>query len=284
MTSPRAGRGYGWRTAAAVTAIAVLGAAAVTGLLAGRQRPAPANATPARDCSTQAGPLRKDTQFTSTAGNIVQYSISLPADYYTACVTYPVIFVLHGKEQDNASFLDEALSLRRPMAAGVLEQAVIVTPDSFRTGRWENRETGPAEDNFLALIPHIEQTYRVRTGASNRLLAGFSMGGHGAFRFGLKYPDRFAAVWSVDGAMADSEDYLRFVQNSTSAAFNIISVGGRLNGDRVKRMVDALAAQGIEIPYVYQDLDHDFTNFVDADEQADWFAMKYLQQRLGRAG
>ena len=196
-----------------------------------------------------------NTQFTAKdgSGTVVRYSVSLPDDYYTACKQYPVVYALHGKEQDNVSFLDDALSLRKAMGAGVLEQAIIVTPDSYSTGRWENRDTGPAEDNFIiALIPHVEQTYRVKAGASNRLLTGFSMGGHGAFRFGLKYPDMFAAVWSVDGAMAGSELYLPLVQNKTSADFHIISVGGRLNGDRVQRLVDDLKAQGIDIPYAYQ--------------------------------
>ena len=124
-----------------------------------------------------------------------------------------MLYALHGKTQNNASFMDEALSLRKAMAAGALEPSIIVTPDSYSTGRWENRETGPAEDNFIKyLIPHVEQNYRVRPGPSYRLLAGFSMGGHGALRFGLKYPEMFAAVWSVDGAMASPDNYLPFVE------------------------------------------------------------------------
>jgi enterochelin esterase-like enzyme len=234
----------------------------------------------------EGGPLRQDTQFTAkdAAATVVPYSISLPDDYYTACKQYPVIYALHGKTQNNAVFLEEALSLRKAMAAGVLEQSIIVTPDSYSTGRWENLETGPAEDNFIErLIPFVEQTYRVRPGGAYRLLVGFSMGGHGAIRFGLKYPQRFAAVWSVDGAMAGTEDYLPFVEGRSTADFRIISVGGQLNGDRVRTLVDGLRQRGVEIPYVYQDLEHEFVTFVEADEKGGWQAMKYLQQNLGRA-
>jgi enterochelin esterase-like enzyme len=229
--------------------------------------------------------LRQDTEFRAkdAAGTVVPYSISLPDDYYDTCKQYPVVYALHGRDQNNAGFLDKALSMRKAMAAGVLDQAIIVTPDSYATGRWENRDTGPAEDNFIKyLIPYVEEQYRVKPGPSYRLLVGFSMGGHGAIRFGLKYPELFAAVWSVDGAMADSESYMPFVEGRTSADFHIISVGGQLNGDRVQGLVDALKERGVDIPYVYQDREHEFAAFVDEDEKAGWYAMKYLQQNLGR--
>jgi enterochelin esterase-like enzyme len=214
---------------------------------------------------------------------VVHYSISLPDDYYTACKQYPVIYALHGKTQNNVSFMDETLSMRTAMAAGVLEPSIIVTPDSYSTGRWENRGTGPAEDNVIKyLIPYVERNYRVRPGPSYRLLVGFSMGGHGAIRFGLKYPSMFAAVWSVDGAMAAPADYLPFVEGRSSDDFRIVAVGGQLNGDRVKRLIDGLKQHGVEIPYDYQDLKHEFATFVKEDERLGWPAMRYLQRNLGR--
>jgi len=286
VTSPP-GPGFGSRRAIALIAsLAVLSAAVLVGFLLRERARSTGASTTARCTPEQEGPLRQNTQFTANdgAGTAVRYSISLPDDYYSTCTEYPVLYALHGKDQDNAGFLDEALSMRKAMAAGVLEPAIVVTPDSYSTGRWENRETGPAEDNFIKyLIPHVEQHYRVKAGASNRLLTGFSMGGHGAMRFGLKYPDMFAAVWSVDGAMTDSASYLPFVEGRSTADFHIISVGGQLNGARVQALVDALKAQGIDIPYVYQDREHEFVAFVEEDEKAGWVAMKYLQDNLGRA-
>jgi enterochelin esterase-like enzyme len=293
-----------------IASLAVLSAAVLAGFLLRERARSTSEATPSSTPSTpvsdeapatagtpgasatsrctpeQEGPLRQNTQFTANdgAGTAVRYSISLPDDYYSACKEYPVLYALHGKTGSNVEFLDHALSMRKAMAAGVLDHAIIVTPDSYSTGRWENRETGPAEDNFIKyLIPHIEQDYRVKPGPSYRLLTGFSMGGHGAIRFGLKYPQMFAAVWSVDGAMADSASYLPFVQGRSTADFHIICVGGQLNGARVQTLVDALKAQGIDIPYVYQDREHEFVAFVEEDEKAGWVAMKYLQDNLGRA-
>lgn len=250
--------------------------------------PTTASGPTATTCAPEgSGPTRRDEQFTAQDGTstVVKYSISLPEGYYASCDSYPVLFALHGKDQDNVGFLNDAVTMRRAMEAGVLDQAIIVTPDSFSTGRWENRDTGPAEDNFIRrLIPYIEQNYRVRPGAANRLLVGFSMGGHGAIRFGLKYPDLFAAVWSVDGAMASSQDYFPFVEGHTSADFHIRAVGGQLNGSRVQTLIDDLAGRGIEIPFTYQDREHTFPAFVEEDEKAGWVVAKFLQENLGRAG
>jgi enterochelin esterase-like enzyme len=288
-----------------VASVAVLGAAVVAGYVLRERGRSAVAATPSSapsapvfdDSTTAAGasaacgpgqnePLRTDRQFTANggAGTLVRYSISLPDDYWTACKQYPVLYALHGKGQDNVTFLDAAVSMRKAMAAGVLEQAIIVTPDSYLTGRWEDRDTGPAETNLITrLIPHVEQRYRVKAGPSYRLLTGFSMGGHGAFRFGLKYPQMFAAVWSVDGAMAGSQEYLPFVKGRTTKDFHIMSVGGRLNGDRVQRLVGDLEQQGVDTTYRYQDVEHDFVTFVHEDEKAGWVAMTYLQRNLGRA-
>lgn len=276
-TGASSGAGASTGSASTGTANATSGAATTPGTGSGGG--AAASCTPG-----QGGALRQDTEFTAADGTVVRYSISFPQGYWDGCPSYPVMYALHGRDQNNTGFMDEALGLRKAMDAGVLDQAIIVTPDSFSTGRWEDRDTGPAETNVIErLIPHVEQTYRVRPGASNRLLVGFSMGGHGAIRFGLKYPNLWAAVWSVDGAMAGSDAYYPFVEGKTSADFQILTVGGQLNGNRVKTLVDDLKTRGIDIPYTYEDVEHTFAAFLQQDEKLGWPAMKFLQERLGRA-
>jgi enterochelin esterase-like enzyme len=218
----------------------------------------------------------------ASTGVPVKFSVSLPADYYTSCRTYPVLYSLHGKEESNQSFLEPATSIRQAVEAGVLSDVVIITPDSYIDGRWENGSKGPAEDNFIKeLIPHVEKSYRVKPGAKNRLLTGFSMGGHGAFRFAVKYPTMFAGTYSVDGAMASPDDYLEFLDGVQAAHPRIYTVGGQLCGERVQAVVDAYRSQGVDIPYTYFDLEHDYTVFVAQDAEQGWPAMKFLQASLG---
>ncbi|RDV29165.1 hypothetical protein DXV75_01505 [Alteromonas aestuariivivens] len=50
-------------------------------------------------------------------------------------------------------------------------------------------------------IPYIERNYPVRRGARNRAIAGFSMGGFGAFLYGFRYPRMFGCIVSADGSL-----------------------------------------------------------------------------------
>ncbi|TXR56579.1 alpha/beta hydrolase [Quadrisphaera setariae] len=231
------------------------------------------------DSSTQ-GDLRFDTEMTGADGEAVPYSVSLPADYYTACRTYPVLYALHGRDQSNATFLPEAERLRAAVEAGALRDVVIVTPDSNEDGRWE----GAYDTHFIDdLIPHVESTYRVEPGAAQRLLVGWSMGGHGAFRFGVEHPADFAAVWSVDGAMSrEPQSYLEFLSGVEAERPQVRLVGGDLNGDRVEQVVDLFAQQGVDFPYQREPLGHDFKLFVEADQQADWTTLRWMDSQLGR--
>lgn len=231
-----------------------------------------------------AGPLRSDNSFTGTTTNVaVRYSISLPDDYYTACKEYPVLYSLHGKTESNSTFIGVAESIREAVSAGVLENVIIITPDSYSDGRWENGGNGPAEDNFIQeLIPYAEKHFRIKKGPSYRLLSGFSMGGHGAFRFGVKYPTMFAAVYSVDGAMGSAEDYTQFVDGVKAHNPKIVTVGGQACGSRVETVINAFKNLNVTIPYTYYDIEHDYELFLAQDRQAGWPAVAFLQANLGR--
>ena len=301
-TGPGARRGRSRRTGVlvvlGVVVVAVLaGAVVLAGALRGdgssSARPVPTagpstapssgggeGGTDPRGCDAAAGDLRFDTELTGSDGQPVPYSVSLPADYYTACREYPVLFALHGRDQSNATFLPEAERLRAAVDAGVLDDVVIVTPDSNRDGRWEGRYGTAFIDE---LVPHVERTYRVRPGPAHRLLVGWSMGGHGAFRFGVEHPEEFAAVWAVDGAMSrEPTSYLEFLDRVRSGEPRITSVGGDLNGDRVEQVIDLFAAEGVDLPYERLPLGHDFKLFVDADRDAGWKTMAWMDAQLGR--
>ena len=238
------------------------------------------SAAPTGSCGPTSGDLRFDTEMTAADGHAVPYSVSLPADYYSSCQQYPVLFALHGRDQTNATFLVDGEEMRKAVDDGVLDDVVIVTPDSNRDGRWE----GQYDTDFIdELIPHVEQAYRVQPGPEHRLLVGFSMGGHGAFRFAVLHPEMFAATWAVDGAMSrQPTDYLANLDAVRAEEPLIVSVGGNLNGDRVEEVMDLFAAQGVDLPYERLPLDHEFALFVDADRAAGWPTVKALQARLGQ--
>jgi endo-1,4-beta-xylanase len=60
----------------------------------------------------------------------------------------------------------------------------------------------PVEDVLMRdLFPHIERGYGVGDGPEWRFLEGFSMGGYGAARLAMLYPDHFSAVSILSAAM-----------------------------------------------------------------------------------
>src|SRR5690606_11317066 len=57
----------------------------------------------------------------------------------------------------------------------------------------------------LELIPEIEKKFRALSNRENRAVAGLSMGGYGALKFGLKHPDKFVLAGSFSGALRAAE-------------------------------------------------------------------------------
>jgi enterochelin esterase-like enzyme len=55
------------------------------------------------------------------------------------------------------------------------------------------------------LVPHVDAAFRTIAKREARLIEGFSMGGYGAARLGLKFPDVFGAVSCLAGGPLDLE-------------------------------------------------------------------------------
>jgi S-formylglutathione hydrolase FrmB len=79
---------------------------------------------------------------------------------------------------------------------------IVVMPDGFR-GFYTDNEEGPAYAKYLGeeLPAFIEKTFPAKRARSGRCVGGLSMGGYGALRLGLGYPDTFASVNSHSGAV-----------------------------------------------------------------------------------
>ena len=128
-----------------------------------------------------------------------EYAVLLPNSYETSDLKYPVLYLLHGlfgsyqnwfELTDIEEFANE-LSL------------IIVMPDGS-DGWYSDSETIPTnryESFFINdLMPEVESRYRISATREGRAIAGLSMGGYGAFKFAVRYPDRFRLAASFSGA------------------------------------------------------------------------------------
>ena len=135
------------------------------------------------------------------------YAVYLPDGYETSNLKYPVLYLLHGHGQDLyawTNFGHIQPTADELIAHGEIPPAIIVMPDAGMTwyvDRKEKMETAVIRD----LVGDVQQTFRVIDDRKGRVIAGLSMGGYGALRFVLKYPEMFAAAGLLSPAIYDPE-------------------------------------------------------------------------------
>jgi S-formylglutathione hydrolase FrmB len=161
---------------------------------------------------------------------------------------WPVLYLLHGlggSERDWVDLGGIQATLDRMIRSGRIRPMMVVMPgagsswyvDSAKLGGPGNFESAIGDD----LPRAIEARFPVSESASQRAIAGISMGGYGALRIALKRPESFAAVASMSGALWHN---LPIVQESLS--------GEPYNKYRDQtyfhRVDDATVVQGINLP------------------------------------
>ena len=129
------------------------------------------------------------------------YRVILPAGYSTAVSKrYPVVYLLHGLMGHYNNWTDKTTVVTDTAGKDV----IVVTPEGG-DGWYTDSRIHPNqkyESHIVKeLIPEIDKKYRTLADRKHRAIAGLSMGGYGAIKFGLKYPDLFVVVGSFSGAI-----------------------------------------------------------------------------------
>lgn len=128
------------------------------------------------------------------------YNVILPPDYDTSRTTrYPVLYLLHGLMGHYSDWLQ-----RTNVADYAAEYRMIIVMPEGNDG-WYTDSAGVPTDKYESyilkeLIPDVQQRYRTIEARYGRAIAGLSMGGYGAVKFGLKSPSTFVFAGSVSGA------------------------------------------------------------------------------------
>jgi len=176
----------------------------------------------------QHGTIALDDFQSGALGARKDYLIYLPPSYHADEMRrYPVVYLLHGawgSENDWAQQGGLDVVMDSLIAAGMPETIVVMPDgdDGFYTDwappydrklcpqRADLRESAarycvrnPHYDAYIArdLVRQIDATYRTRSDARHRGVAGLSMGGFGALSLAVEYPDLWAAAASHSGAV-----------------------------------------------------------------------------------
>ena len=131
----------------------------------------------------------------------LRVAVWLPSSYAETDARYPVVYFLAGFGE-SASDASIGAALEPAIASGAIPAVIVVGAsgrnalggsfyvDSPVTGGW-----GTAIHRDL--VSWIDATYRTIAAPEGRVVAGFSMGGFGAFDLAMRHPDVFGAVYAL---------------------------------------------------------------------------------------
>ena len=131
--------------------------------------------------------------------------IYLPAGYDESPQRYPVIYYLPNPLDDFRSDFDKRDFkgvMDRAIAGGTIAKFVLVSVDmSTPLGcSWyvNSPVTGNWEDFMIReLVPYVDANFKTMAQRDSRGIVGSFMGGYGAIRFGMRYPDVFGTVYAL---------------------------------------------------------------------------------------
>ena len=199
-------------------------------------------------------------QFRSTLINAsLPYQVVLPPDYRTSKTTrYPVLYLLHGLGGHYGDWLT------RTNVADYAAQyrLIVVTPEG--NDSWYTDSATKPNDKYESyvlkeLIPDVQRRYRTIETRYGRAVAGLSMGGYGALKFGLKSPGTFIFAGSMSGcpeaASWTSDDLKDFkaIFDSLPPVFGAAGSETREANDLLEILRGLSAARINSLPFLYLD-------------------------------
>lgn len=131
-----------------------------------------------------------------TLGKMTSFMVILP-DKKTG--PFPVLYLLHGLSDDHTAW-----TRRTSIERYVSDLPLIVVMPNGERSFYTNSRTEPraAFETMIVreLIGFVDTTFRTQAEREGRVVAGLSMGGYGALKLALKYPELFRAGASLSGA------------------------------------------------------------------------------------
>ena len=174
-------------------------------------------------------------QFQSKLVNAtLPYNVILPPDYRTSSTTrYPVLYLFHGLTGHYSDWLTKT-----NVADYAAQYRMIVVMPEGKDGWYTDSATVPNDkyESYVLkeLIPDVQKRYRTIETRFGRGVAGLSMGGYGALKFGLKSPGTFAFAASLSGALAAPSWTEKDLKDPGAARDSVLSVFGPAGSDTRK--------------------------------------------------
>jgi predicted peptidase len=165
------------------------------------------------------------------------YSVFIPLDYDEKTPT-PLFITLHGSGIDEKRtifnvtriLLSQRVKEKPTPRRRELGKFIVLSPKARGLSDWYLGDSGK---DVIECINHVKKLYRIDE--RNIILDGFSMGGYGAWRLGLLYPNLFKAIIIRSGAVSPLTD---------------------LKGDNILDLLDKVKPTGMNIFIIHGDKDN----------------------------
>ena len=197
-------------------------------------------------------------QFRSNLINAaLPYHVILPPDYRRSKATrYPVLYLLHGLGGHYGDWLT-----RTNVADYAAQYRMIIVMPEGNDSWYVDGASGMKYESYLLkeLLPDVDKRYRTIQSRYGRAIAGLSMGGYGAIKFGLKNPSTFAFAGSMSGALApatwtaDDLKNLKTIYDSLPPVFGAAGSDVRKANDIFQMVQGMSPARVAALPYFYLD-------------------------------
>lgn len=229
-------------------------------------------------------------------GGSRDYKVYLPAGYAASRLRYPVIYLLHGRGDNLSSWGRNKALVDELIASGKIPPVVLIFPDAPSSNRGnyyvDSAYTDSAmpgaqvETEFMhELIPHVDASYRTIAHRAARAVGGYSMGGYGALRYALAYPETFSAAIVLSPAV-----YTPLPPAGSSVReFGAFGRGNTLFVDDIYRaktypaLLDAFNAKGLKLAMYIAAGDDEYKNSDPAEAAHDIdFESALLFNRVSR--
>lgn len=211
------------------------------------------------DAAPLPGKISKQTFQSKLMARNMPFNVFLPPNYDEKLqkeTHYSVVILLHGL----TGHFDNWQKLSNLEKNAVRFNFIIVMPEG--DDGWYTDSASIADDKYESyiikeLIPEIDSRYRTKAKRENRALAGLSMGGYGAIKFGLKYPENFALVGSFSGALGITDltdkNAGAWVSKSVMSVYGEAGSETRKSNDIFHLVRQLNEAEIKSLPFIYQD-------------------------------
>ena len=212
------------------------------------------------------GDVRIRRYFSEVTNSWRRMYVYAPPGYDASNEDYPVLYLLHGGGEDERGWSTQGradLILDNLIAENKAEPMLVVMMDGNLGSRDSFQQSLQTFEKELkkAVIPFVENNYRVAAGAENRALAGLSMGGLQTLYAGIRNTDLFSHLgvfssgWFTDNPELTRPEYAFMQEKAATINNNLesfwISMGGEedIAYNNNKAMMAKFDEMGIKYDY-----------------------------------